>query len=213
MRTAQNTTSDKGVPQTEAMRSCVVCRESKPQSSLLRLALVQGEIVAAAHGGRGAYVCVARQCLQKLPGALARALGEAVPPLDNSALLASLEEVARRRLLEKVGLARRTGVLTHGVERLANTGGSLVLVATDLSERSSRVFEARQPAVADGAELGHAAGMGWVGAVGIAPGRLADEAAYWLALWYESRGTEQTQQAPAVHGQGLNGPGTRWQDG
>ncbi|MBR2560087.1 MAG: YlxR family protein [Clostridia bacterium] len=49
------------------MRRCVGCRESKPQSELIRIAFRDGTIKADLTGrepGRGAYVC-GRECFEE----------------------------------------------------------------------------------------------------------------------------------------------------
>ena len=50
------------------MRRCVGCMQSKPQSQLIRLALVNNELVVDETGnvpGRGAYICKDKACLQQ----------------------------------------------------------------------------------------------------------------------------------------------------
>jgi hypothetical protein len=101
-------------------------------------------------------------------------------------LISDLHRIAEQRLLETVGLARRQGILDVGVERMSALD-ELVIVASDLAARSASQLGDGARRFLQGTALGRAAGMGWVGAMRIAPGRLADQAAYWLALWYETR--------------------------
>ena len=79
------------------MRMCVGCREMKPKRELLRVVKSpQGEIAVDRVGkmpGRGAYVCPAKQCLQKAVKTrqLERALEHPIAPEVLEALSASLE--------------------------------------------------------------------------------------------------------------------------
>lgn len=69
----------------------------------------------------------------------------------------------------------------------------VVIAASDLAERSlRRVPTANVFLLAE--QIGHAAGMGSVGMMFIPPGRLAQEAAYWLAVWYETTTEENALQ-------------------
>jgi len=137
-----------------SMRSCVVCRATRPVAQMLPLHYVRGNVVATPSvGGRGAHVCVAGTCLSALSdhelrrAFRLRSLGpEAVPTL------AQLHQVAERRLDEVVALARRQGLL-------ASASGD------DAHRRDSEE------------QVGK-----------IAPGRLADRAAYWRNVCYETRG-------------------------
>ena len=49
-------------------RKCVCCREIRPQFEMLRVARIDGQyVVDHMHklGGRGAYVCKSRDCIDK----------------------------------------------------------------------------------------------------------------------------------------------------
>jgi hypothetical protein len=117
---------------------------------------------------------------------LSRAFKGPVADVDAKALVTDLHGLAERRVLETVGLARRQHVLDVGVDKLP-WNDSDVILAADLSERSDAKFGDANKRFIAGDALGRAAGMGWVGAMRIRPGSLADRAAYWLALWYETR--------------------------
>lgn len=178
-RTTQNTSSE---------RLCVSCRTSRSPSDLLRIGCVGGIACPQPKGtGRGAWVCTKRDCLDDLsPRSLGRSLKQPVAPFDSAEMIEAIHTLAEKRLLETIGLARRQGDLKTGVDRVSRSSG-VVVVADDLSERSLRnVGSGAQPFM-DGAALGRAAGMGWVGAIGFRPGSLADRAAYWLALWFETK--------------------------
>lgn len=64
---------------TEPLRTCVGCRQVKPQSALHRLGLVDGNVVIDPRrlAGRSAYLCRDRSCWQvaEKRQALDRALG------------------------------------------------------------------------------------------------------------------------------------------
>ena len=50
------------------MRTCVVCRTSKPKKELLRIVKYEDKIFVDKTGkanGRGAYVCASETCLEK----------------------------------------------------------------------------------------------------------------------------------------------------
>jgi predicted RNA-binding protein YlxR (DUF448 family) len=172
-------------------RACVVCRAEKGTAELVRLSWHKG-VVGLGRGdkGRGAHVCATRACLTQLSShALTRAF-KAATEIEVEVFLAQLHGVAQAKVLEAVGLARRQGALAYGVDELSHapaaSQGGLVLLAADLSERALR--HAPEGSVfIDGAALGHAAGMGYLGAVRLAPGRLSDQAAYWISVWYESQ--------------------------
>jgi predicted RNA-binding protein YlxR (DUF448 family) len=187
-------------------RTCLVCRTARAPDELLRLVALEGVVVPALRGrGRGAWVCVARSCLAKVDAfKLARALKlEAAPSLAAS-WLDDLAALAARRVLEAVGLARRQGVLSLGVDAIAaepSTPGAVVLAARDASERTRRDALARASELPEAAraaagelassnELSRASGANNVGAARIGPGPLAHQAAYWLSVWYESRSRE-----------------------
>lgn len=50
------------------MRRCAGCMESKPKSSLVRIACYEGELSVDPSGkakGRGVYLCPKRECMEK----------------------------------------------------------------------------------------------------------------------------------------------------
>lgn len=54
--------------------------------------------------------------------------------------------------------------------------------------------------------MGRAVGMGSVGAMGIRPGRLAKQAAYWLGVWYETQTRVQSAGGYQQNGSGRKTP-------
>ncbi len=168
-------------------RTCVVTRRALPADALLPLALVGDQVVPGrAPKGRGAYVAIERETLKSLDArVLSRAFRTHVASFDAEAFIRLCHEAAERKVLERVGLARGSGVLVLGVEAVAALpGGAAVLLASDLADRSARKIEGNQ--FVTGESLGAAAGIGWVGAMAIPPGQLAKEASYWLRVWYET---------------------------
>lgn len=198
----------------EPHRTCIVTREQRPPEQLLRISLQDGAVVVhAGRGGRGAYVTIDRDVLAQLDErSIQRALREPVTSFEPRAFAASLRALARTRVLDAAGLARRMGRLVIGLESIerelrgalapkpvdasvlagprldvvAAERQGVVLVAPDLSDRSRADAQRLGWLFVPGAELGAAAGLGWAGALGILPGHVAREAAYWLAVWYEA---------------------------
>lgn len=142
----------------------------------------------AARGGRGAWVCVRRDCLAGVDArGLSRALGRPVvtPPRDR--WLEAVAQRAAQRIYEVLGLARRQGVLIVGQDRLAGEGSGCTVVAHDASTRSRAAAGADARVFGDVQELSRATGLNGAAILGIRPGSLAQQAAYWLSVWYESR--------------------------
>ncbi len=171
----------------ETERTCVVCRAQREASGMVRLAVRAGGLVLAARGKeRGVSVCLARACLEGLaPKVVSKVTGLPVS-FELCTLLADLHAAAEARVLEMVGLARRTGTLVAGVDEVHGGEGGTVILAEDLAARGERRLPDGRRFVS-GARLGHAAGMGYLGALRIPSGPLSEQAATWLSLWYESR--------------------------
>lgn len=185
----------------EAMRLCVVCRESREVG-----ALVQLKFADTGKQGRSAYVCVAKACLEKVHSkVVSRSLKGPVGALDGTMTQNALRDLAQARLLALFGLARRCNDLVFGVEAVAEAAQKaatlqkdtgLWFVASDVAARSARKLQAAHVFLSSH-ELGAAVGMGAVGALGLTPGRLAKQAAYWLRVWYETQSREQLAETSA----------------
>lgn len=203
----------------DSERACVVCRRTRPQKELLAFGRVGALVCLERPGrGRGAYVCISRACLGNVgPKALGRAFKAAITipePLRGAALLPTVHSLAERRLLETLGLARRSGEVLRGVDRVGReTRESLdkgvVIAACDLSVRSGRQAEriGAQPFV-DADRIGRALGTGRVGLLAIAKGRLGDRADYWLRLWtetYSERSTDPSTNTNEDHAVAVTG--------
>jgi hypothetical protein len=174
----------------------------------MQLGLQASDIDPTAKRGRRAYVCITRACLTGLHGkAAGKAFKGAVEVEAPEAWQTQLHALAQGRVLELVGLARRQGELLCGVERITSElpeDLGITLKACDAAGRSERRLPQAQSFVA--AEvLGHAAGTAPVAAIGIRPGRLAMQAAYWLRVWYETLSRDEQPAAGAAGPQAAGG--------
>lgn len=170
-------------------RSCVVCRRRGEPAGFLRfVASPQGAVVfdpSARAPGRGAYTCATHRCVGEAVRrrAFPRALRADVSLPESGALTEQAHRVTHRKVLELLGLMRRSGSVALGArevcERLAEGGLELVVVAEDHSPRSAADV-ARSAGKAGvslarfstGEELGKALGRSVTGVVGAYPGRL-----------------------------------------
>lgn len=174
-------------PPSGVERTCVVTRRALPPEALLSLTLIGTQVVAGrGPRGRGAYVSIERAVMGALDDrTLSRAFRTGVRGFDVSEFLANTHAAAEKKVLERIGLARRSGTLQVGVESVSKLPtGAAVILASDLSARSAAKIEGFQ--FVTGEALGAAAGMGWVGALAIPSHQLAQDASYWLRVWYES---------------------------
>ena len=170
-------------------RTCVVCRQKRSPHKLLGFSAPGGVLAPRRPTrGRGAWVCLSSECLRGLtPAVAARAFRSrlTVPPaLQGAALICSLRELAHRRLLETLGLARRSGAIRLGIDAVSSSPTDVIIAATDLAARShAQALRLGASFVDDAETLGAALGSGRVGVLAVLPGRFADDAAYWLSLW------------------------------
>lgn len=82
------------------MRRCVGCMESKPKSSLIRIACYEGSVSIDPAGkakGRGVYVCPDMECMAKArkKRAFQRNFGVEISDEDMDAIFRELEEYER----------------------------------------------------------------------------------------------------------------------
>lgn len=90
-------------------RTCLACRGVRPKRELLRLALTGGcprVDIRSMAGGRGAYVCLNKECLSALckkKGALSRAFRVNISPRDVKELFDEINGILDARF--------RSGVL------------------------------------------------------------------------------------------------------
>ena len=175
-----------------SMRTCVFCRKARDVKHLLPLSMVEGRIVVAkAVKRRGAWVCIRRVCLSSLqPGKLSAALRTPVSlPEGHKVFLQQLECLARLRVLEMIGLARRQNALSLGVDEVNNERAQhsgLALLASDASTRTRNIIGSFAREFVSSEEMSKAAGVYNVQAVFIKSDRLSQQAAYWWSVWHES---------------------------
>jgi len=180
-----------------------VCRKEAQTDALLRLRAVGDQVsMDRAAGGRGASVCVNRQCIDLLSSKI---LSLALRKNMRAPQVPQLHQLAQQRVLESVGLARRQGELEVGIDRILegqHHKNAAILVANDLSERSLRKTAHIGAQTFIGSEaLGKAAGMNRVGAMKICSKRLGNQASYWLNVWHATQPSPKTGTAQEVqHG-------------
>ena len=110
-----------------SVRTCVVCRESSPAKELLGLKVLNQMLVADEKvAGRGAWVHLRAACLDGLElDLLEKALRTKIDFENQKAWLTNLRLLAQKRVLECVGLARRSGKLLIGLDHIG-IGSDLV---------------------------------------------------------------------------------------
>jgi len=176
--------ADEGAPQ----RRCIVTRESKPTSSLLRFVVgPDGTIVpdlAATLPGRGIWVTADRTSVDTAVAKklFARAARRQVMVPPN--LADQIETQLRRRCLDLIGLARRGGGAISGFEKVRaflskGTAGLLLAAAdgaADGREKMERLGHGVPVASAlSRQELGKAFGRDQVVHAVVASGKIADQ--------------------------------------
>jgi predicted RNA-binding protein YlxR (DUF448 family) len=166
-------------------RRCIVTRETRPKSGLIRFVVgPDDEIVpdvAERLPGRGIWVSAEAEPLRRARGAFARAAQKKVTiPAD---LEARVEALLARQLVELIALARKAGQAVAGLEKtkaaLVAGEAALLLQASDGSVRERA--ELRPPDAPDshvsclsGGELGMAFGRDRVIHAAVLAGGLAD---------------------------------------
>lgn len=143
-------------------RTCVACRNAHSPHDMIRVVRSpEGQVLVDEKGrqsGRGAYVCPTRECvlLSLKKRLLEKALKTAIPVEVASALcrLAGVENdmtpdsgYIRRELMSTLGLARKSGELIIGQDRvlqaLSDSTEILVLLANDHSATLKRAIDAK----------------------------------------------------------------------
>ncbi len=187
----------------EPKRTCVVCREETGSTDLLELGLIGNDVVLTpVSKGRGAWVCATQRCLEKLDNrVLARAFKTSVSMDAIGNPVELCRDLASRRLMETVGLARRQGVVEIGVESTARALSAgedgVALMAGDLSERSTRQLEGAT-VVGSSELIGRAMGLKRAGAVWIPSGAMAGKAAFWAGLVRELGPTQVNDEVESA---------------
>ena len=175
------------------LRTCVVCRESVPTSELLGLKVIKHMLVVDQKaGGRGAYVHPSLSCLKGLEvGILERALRTRIDFENTHGWLSNLRNLAQKRILECIGLARRSGKLQVGLDDISKVARKnrqstpLIFCADDLAEGSQKKCGQKVHVFCSGNMLGEAVGRSWAGVVSICDVRQKERAFYWWNLWQQ----------------------------
>lgn len=175
----------------KAQRTCLGCREALDQDQLVRYVLAPDGTVTVDYRhrlpGRGAYTCLKMPCLATAVQRkqFDRAFKGTNAPVELAALRADILRQLREKVLNLVGMGRKSSNLVSGSNSvLAALDSSepigLLLLADDISEGvASRILtRADRHGVAhvrmfDKDLLGQVAGKGERSIVGIKAGRLA----------------------------------------
>ena len=188
--------ASKRPPQAAGERSCASCRQRRPAVQLL----------CWRGASRRIYACIGQACLRRLPG------------LEQGP---ALRQLAEERILQLIGLARRSGQLACGLEATADSLRRAQTAAAEMRQDDEEEDEAgeagrgrtspmpvilaceslpaKRLAHLPGAhiwpadKIERAAGLYEAVAVAIRPGRMATQAAYWLRLWYECAPQQATR--------------------
>lgn len=194
------------------LRSCWVCRTQHGKGRLVALDTLR-DIVSkpdadkqdledeakaktrsGSKAGRRKYVCITYGCLQKVAKASRRSGADEASAAGFGKALADL---ARIRVVGCLGLARRCGAVTLGVDaverHLREGAQGIALRATDLAPRSARKLKLAT-AVFSSRDLALAMGLGSVGAVWLSPGALGDRLADWLAIWQKAEAFQKQDE-------------------
>lgn len=174
-----------------AQRTCLGCRETIPQESLLRLVCSPaGEIVPdLLHKlpGRGAYLCYNPACVDVAvnKNQFQRAFRRTLVEVDSALLKQRIVEQLEGQLQGLVALLRKAGCVQAGAsqiqERLGREEFALLVLAEDISQGRAEKLQAKARACrvdyvnfATKTDLGHWVGKGESSALGLVPGGLTE---------------------------------------
>lgn len=171
----------------DPQRRCIVTGQSLPREDLLRFVVApDGAIVPDLDEklpGRGLWLLAERDILRTAcaKGAFSKAARRETKLPDD--LAAQVERLLRRRCLDLIGLARRSGALTAGFEKvrafLASEDAGVLIAASDGAADGRAKIRALAPAVPmvdalTAEELGAAIGREHIVHAVVAKGRLAE---------------------------------------
>ena len=171
----------------DPQRRCIVTGQSLPREDLLRFVVApDGAIVPDLDEklpGRGLWLLAERDILRTAcaRGAFSKAARRETKLPDD--LAAQVERLLRRRCLDLIGLARRSGALTAGFEKvrafLASEDAGVLIAASDGAADGRAKIRALAPAVPmvdalTAEELGAAIGREHIVHAVVAKGRLAE---------------------------------------
>ncbi len=175
----------------KAQRSCLGCRQVQDQDNLVRYVLSpQGEVLVDYRKrlpGRGAYTCFDPQCVLTAikRRQFERALKCVGDSPDGQALVNSLASQVRERVLNLVGMARKSSNVVTGSTLVLSTlmkggGLALILLAEDISDAiGQKVLDKADVCgipcyrLAKKGELGHLMGKGERSVIALKTGPLA----------------------------------------
>jgi len=170
------------------LRTCLGCRLSLDQGRLIRYVLDPEKRIVVDYRkklpGRGAYTCAAKSCIMAAAGKgrFERAFRESHQPVSGEELAENVAQKLRERLLNLVGIARKSGCTISGsnlvMETLRGRGGLGIIIlgediAPSIGEKvTSRAAGAGVPCVYlfDKRTLGQVVGKGDRSVVGIKTG-------------------------------------------
>jgi len=185
----------------KAQRSCLGCRQVFAQDRLVRYVLSPqgGVLVDYRHRlpGRGAYTCLDRKCIEEAVKRrqFDRAFRRATATLVAAELWAAVREQVLERVLNLLGMARKSANVVSGSGLVLDTlgatpGVALVLLADDISAAIGEKVAAKSAALGipcyrlfDKGMLGQILGKGERSVVAIKAGLLAESVKAELARY------------------------------
>ena len=171
----------------DPQRRCIVSGESLPREDLLRFVVAPDGVIVPDLDeklpGRGLWLRAERDILRTAcaRGAFSKAARRETKLPDD--LAAQVERLLRRRCLDYIGLARRSGALTAGYEKvrafLASQDAGVLIAASDGANDGRAKIRALAPKVPmvdvlTAEELGAAIGREHIVHAVMAKGRLAE---------------------------------------
>lgn len=171
----------------DPQRRCIVSGESRPRDDLLRFVVAPDGVVVPDLDeklpGRGLWLRAERDILRTAcaKGSFSKAARRETKPPDD--LANQVERLLRRRCLDLIGLARRSGALTAGFEKvrsfLASEEAGVLIAASDGAADGRAKIRALAPTVPmvdtlSAEELGAAIGREHIVHAVVAKGRLAE---------------------------------------
>lgn len=152
--------------------------------------------------GRGAYLHPRRACAEAAVKrrSFSSAFGRPVQAPDAETLLAQMRESLTRRLLERLGLARRAGAVETGIEPTRRAikldRALLVVIASDASDGTRQQIRSAcerksvpSAELLSGAEVGAALGEDFISAAAVTAEPFAGELRAW-SYALENTGTD-----------------------
>jgi len=134
-------------------RTCIACRQTKDKKQLVRYVLAPDGTVLVDYlhrlPGRGAYTCVAEQCLLDAVkrNSFQRCFKRQCRPVDSMELTQQLTQAIEKKILSLIGMARKSRQFIAGsngvIEALKKESPlALVIIATDISASIAKKIKA-----------------------------------------------------------------------